>query len=84
MIAVFGGMGVRGGGILIALTILLLDGYHAAALALSLMGYYVAYMIAEITYVAREMGRRRAVGREAGSVAELGELFVPSLTSRKS
>jgi len=58
MTAVFGGMGVRMGLILIAVTILLINGYHALALSLSLMGFYVVFMIAEITYAVRELSRR--------------------------
>lgn len=58
MAAVFGGMGVRMGLILVAVTLLLINGYHALALSLSLMGFYVVFMIAEITYVVRELSRR--------------------------
>lgn len=58
MYAVFGGMGVRMGLILLALTVLLLNGYHALSLALSLMGFYVVYTIAEIVYVVQELNRR--------------------------
>lgn len=60
MYAVFGGMGVRMGLILVALTVLLLDGYHALSLALSLMGFYIAYTVVEIVYVLRELNRRPA------------------------
>ena len=58
MYVVFGGMGVRMGLILVALTVLLLNGYHALSLALSLMGFYVVYTIAEIVYVLRELDKR--------------------------
>jgi len=63
MTAVFGGMGVRMGLILVAMTLLLLNGYHALALALALMGFYVVYMIAEITYATRELSQRSARAR---------------------
>jgi len=63
MAAVFGGMGIRMGLILVAMTILLLNGYHALALSLSLMGFYIVFMIAEIVYAARELGRRNAKAR---------------------
>lgn len=58
MIGVFGGMGIRMGLILLAVAILLLNGYHALSLTLSLMGFYVAFMIAEIIYATRELSRR--------------------------
>jgi hypothetical protein len=58
MYAVFGGMGVRMGMILLALTVLLLDGYHALSLALALMGFYIVYTIAEIVYVLQELDKR--------------------------
>jgi hypothetical protein len=63
MTAVFGGMGVRMGLILVAMTLLLLNGFHALALALSLMGFYVVFMIAEITYATRELSQRSARAR---------------------
>lgn len=58
MTAVFGGMGIRMGLILIAITILLLNGYHPLALTLALMGFYVIFMVAEIMYATRELARR--------------------------
>ena len=58
MYTVFGGMGLRMGMILVALTVLLLGGYHALSLPLSLMGFYVLYTIAEIVYVMQELDRR--------------------------
>ncbi len=66
MVAVFGGMGVRMGLVLAVVMILLLSGYHALALVLSLMGFYVAYMIAEITHVLRALARRRPRATRAG------------------
>jgi hypothetical protein len=65
MIAVFGGMGVRMGLILMAVTILLLNDYHALALTLSLMGFYVVFMTAEIIYVNNELSRRSASAKAA-------------------
>lgn len=59
MYAVFGGMGVRMGLILIALTLLLINGYHQLSLALALMGFYMMFMITEIVYVLTELNRRR-------------------------
>lgn len=58
MYVVFGGMGVRMGLILVALTVLLVSDYHALSLALSLMGFYVLFTIAEIVYVTQELSRR--------------------------
>ena len=55
---VFGGMGIRMALILVALTILLINDYHALALSLALMGFYVVYMIVELVYVTRELGTR--------------------------
>jgi hypothetical protein len=60
MYSVFGGMGVRMGLILVTLTVLLLNSYHALSLALSLMGFYVLYSIIEIVYTLRELNRRPA------------------------
>ncbi len=60
MIAVFGGMGIRMALILVALTILLLNGFHALSLALSLMGFYLLFMIYEIIYITRELSRRKS------------------------
>ena len=65
MIGVFGGMGIRMGLILVAVAILLINGYHALSLSLSLMGFYVAFMIAEILYATRELSRRSPKGRPA-------------------
>lgn len=59
MVAVFGGMGVRMMLILIAFSILLVNGYQSVALALSLMAFYVMFMIAEIVYVMKELSRRK-------------------------
>lgn len=59
MIVIFGGMGVRVGLILATMTVLLLNRYHALALAFSLMAFYLIYMIAEIVRVLRELPRRR-------------------------
>lgn len=59
MSMVLGGMGVRMGLILVALTILLLNKYHALALSLSLMGFYVTFLIAELWYVMKELTRRK-------------------------
>jgi hypothetical protein len=70
MYAVFGGMGLRMGMILVALTVLLLSGYHALSLALSLMGFYVMYMVTEIVYVLRELNRRPARRRQASTRAD--------------
>jgi hypothetical protein len=67
MFAVFGGMQVRMILILVALTILLLNKYHALALALSLMGFYAVFLTAEIIYVSREMGRRKASDKATSS-----------------
>lgn len=65
MIAVFGGMGVRMALILVAFAILLLNGYDPASLSLSLMGFYVVFMIAELTYLVRDMNKRNAaMGRK--------------------
>ncbi|MBC8145353.1 MAG: hypothetical protein H7X80_07190 [bacterium] len=63
MYAVFGGMGVRMGLILIALTVLLMSGYHQLSLALALMGFYMMFMITEIVYVLTELNRRRDTER---------------------
>jgi hypothetical protein len=65
MIAVFGGMGVRMGLILATITILLVTGTHPLALALSLMGFYVVYLVAEIIYVTRELTRRSQKAKQA-------------------
>ena len=67
MTAVFGGMGVRMGLILVAVTILLLNDYHALALTLSLMGFYVVFMTSEIIYVNNELSRRSASAKAARS-----------------
>jgi hypothetical protein len=64
MYAVFGGMGVRMGMILVTLTVLLLSGYHALSLALSLMGFYVMYTVIEIVYMVQELNQR-PTGRSA-------------------
>ena len=69
MTAVFGGMGVRMGLILVAVTILLLNDYHALALTLSLMGFYVVFMTAEIIYVNSELSRRSASAKAARSAS---------------
>ncbi len=58
MIAVFGGMGVRMGLILVAMALLLINGYHGLALSLALMGFYVVFMIAEIMYATRDLSKR--------------------------
>ena len=70
MIAVFGGMGVRMGLVLATVMILLFSKYHALALVLSLMGFYVAYMIAEITHVLRELARRKPVAARGRRAAD--------------
>ena len=67
MYAVFGGMGIRMGLILAALTILLVSGYHALSLALALMGFYIMYTIIEIVYVLKELNRRPSPRRARGS-----------------
>jgi hypothetical protein len=69
MTAIFGGMGIRMGLILVAVTILLLNGFHAVALTLSLMGFYVVYMVAEIVYATRELARQSARARAARRAA---------------
>ncbi|MEO5931423.1 MAG: hypothetical protein ABIR47_15930 [Candidatus Kapaibacterium sp.] len=65
MIAVFGGMGLRMGLILVTITILLVTGAHPLALSLSLMGFYVVYLVAEIIYITRELTRRSRKAKEA-------------------
>jgi hypothetical protein len=59
MIVIFGGMAVRVGLILAAMTVLLLNNYHPLALVFSLMGFYIVHMIAEIVRVVRELPRRK-------------------------
>ncbi len=58
MIAVLGGMGIRMALMLVVLTLLLLAGFHQLALVLSFMAFYVIYLIAELYYVVRILGRR--------------------------
>ena len=58
MYSVFGGMGLRMALILVALTVLLVNDYHALSLALALMGFYVMSMITEIVYVLRVLNSR--------------------------
>jgi len=70
MFGVFGGMGIRMGLILIAFTILLINDFHALALSLSLMGFYVTFMIAEIIYAARELARRNPRSKPARQGAD--------------
>jgi hypothetical protein len=73
MIAVLGGMGVRMGIILVVLLVLLLNGYDALSLSLSLMGFYVAFMVAEFTFVLMELSRRPV--RTSGSRQARRELL---------
>lgn len=65
MAAVFGGMGVRIMLILAAFAVLIMKGFHPTALVMSLMAFYVASMIAELTYVMRDLGRRSEMARVA-------------------
>ncbi len=72
MIAVFGGMGIRMMLILAAFGVLLSYDHDSVVLALSLMGFYIVYMIAEIVYVMKVLGGRkvklqpkRAAGRNS-------------------
>jgi hypothetical protein len=64
MTSVFGGMGVRMVLILVAFSILLVNGYQSVALALSLMAFYVMFMIAEIVYVMKELSRRKVAAQK--------------------
>jgi hypothetical protein len=65
MAAVFGGMGVRIMLILAAVAVLVMKGFHPGSLVLSLMAFYVTSMIAELTYVMRDLGRRSEMARAA-------------------
>lgn len=64
LISVFGGMFARMLVILVLFAILQRSGYDATTLALSLMGFYVAFLIAEIVYVLRELNKRNANARK--------------------
>ncbi len=57
---VFGSMIGRSVIVLIVFFVLLVTGsYHRASLALSLMGFHVIFMVAEIVYVLKQFSRRR-------------------------
>lgn len=80
MTTVFGGMGVRLVLTLITLTILLVDGYHPLALALSLMFFYTIALVIEVTYAVRVLARRKVTAQDVERDAdELLVLPTPSL-----
>lgn len=56
---VFGGMAIRLLATMVVLFILFTAKYHQLALSLSLMVFYVVYMVAEIIYITRVMSRRK-------------------------
>ena len=53
---------VRG---LAAFAVLVMKGFHPGSLVMSLMAFYVISMIAELTYVMRDLGRRSEMARAA-------------------
>ncbi|MBL0331936.1 MAG: hypothetical protein IPP08_12200 [Chlorobiota bacterium] len=60
MNSVFGGMVLRMFLVLGVMFALILLGFDKLSLALSLMGFYVVYVIMEITYVVKELDKRNA------------------------
>ncbi len=58
---VFGSMAFRMVLIMMALTILLLEGFHALALSLSLMCFYLLTLVAEIMYALRVLAGRKVM-----------------------
>lgn len=80
MSVVFGGMGIRMALVLIAFTILLLSGYHPLALALSLMGFYLIVLTAEVMYALQVLAGRKVKLEEASeAIDEDGTLRTTSL-----
>jgi hypothetical protein len=79
--AVFGSMAIRMVLIMMALTILLLNDFHALALSLSLMCFYVLGLVAEIMYALRVLaGRKVTLRREEEHEGEEHDVaFVQSL-----
>jgi hypothetical protein len=80
MSVVFGGMGIRMALVLIAFTILLLNGYHPLAMALSLMGFYLIVLTAEVMYALQVLAGRKVKLEEAvEEIDENGTLGTTSL-----
>ncbi|MEO8166632.1 MAG: hypothetical protein ABI623_00205 [bacterium] len=57
--AVLGGMGIRIGLLLLSLVLLIrYFGFHTVALVVSMLGFYVVYLVLEVLYIQRKVSHK--------------------------